>query len=34
MDKFMEMGKTLMEDNEDIIASLVLLDLEDSNNKL
>jgi hypothetical protein len=34
MDKFMEMGKTIMEENEDIIASLELLDLEDSNNRL
>jgi len=33
MDKFMKMGKTLTEDNEDIIASLGLLDLEDSNNR-
>jgi hypothetical protein len=34
MDKFMEMGKTLMEENEDIIATLGLLDLEDINNRL
>jgi hypothetical protein len=32
MEKFMEMGKTLMKENEDVIASL--LDLKDNNNRL
>jgi hypothetical protein len=31
MEKFMEMEKTLMKENEDVIASLELLDLKDNN---
>jgi hypothetical protein len=34
MDKFMEMEETLMEDNQDVIASIGFLDFEDNNNKL
>jgi hypothetical protein len=34
MEKFMEMEKTLMKENEDLIASLKLLDLKDNNNRL
>jgi hypothetical protein len=30
----MEMEKTLLDENEDVIASLGLLDLEDNNNRL
>jgi hypothetical protein len=31
MDKFMEMEKTLMDENEEVITSLGLLDIEESN---
>jgi hypothetical protein len=31
MEKFMEMEKVLMDENEDIIASLKLLDMDESN---
>jgi hypothetical protein len=34
MGKFMVMEKTLMNENEDVIASLGLLDLENGNNRL
>jgi hypothetical protein len=34
MEKFMEMKETLMKENEDVIALVGLLDLEDNNNKL
>jgi hypothetical protein len=31
MEKFMEMEKTLMDENEDVIASFKLLDMDESN---
>jgi hypothetical protein len=31
MDKFMEMEKTLMDENEEVITSLGFLDIEESN---
>jgi hypothetical protein len=31
MDKFMEMEKTLMDENEEVIASLGLLDIDEGN---
>jgi hypothetical protein len=31
MDKFMEMEKTIMDENEKVIASLGLLDIDESN---
>jgi hypothetical protein len=31
VDKFMEMEKTLMDENEEVIASLGLLDIDESN---
>ncbi len=34
MEKFLEMEETLMNENEDVIASLGLLDLENGNNRL
>jgi hypothetical protein len=34
VEKFMEMEETLMKENEDVIASLELLNLEDSDNGL
>jgi len=34
MEKFLEMEETLMNENEDVIASLRLLDLENGNNRL
>ncbi len=34
MEKIMEMEETLMNENEDVIASLRLLDLENGNNRL
>jgi hypothetical protein len=33
MEKFMEMEETLIDENEDVIASIGLLDLEDDNNR-
>jgi hypothetical protein len=34
MDKFMDMKNTLMDKNEDVIASLGLMKLNESNNKV
>jgi hypothetical protein len=34
LDKFMDMGKTLMDKNDNVIASLGLLKLNESNNKV
>jgi hypothetical protein len=34
MEKFLEMEETLMNENEDVITSLGLLDLENGNNRL
>jgi hypothetical protein len=33
MEKFMEMEETLIDENENVIASIGLLDLEDDNNR-
>jgi hypothetical protein len=33
MEKLMEMQETLIDENEDVIASIGLLDLEDDNNR-
>jgi hypothetical protein len=34
MEKFLEMEKTLMNENDNVIASLGLLDFENGNNRL